>query len=136
MSINAITAKDLTPHVTAYDARKIVYALGGPWPHRCKLGNGAENFQCSVNEENSLNLDIAKGIVVFHGYVFSNDEVITQAMNRAGSSSYRKSTVYLKATTRLPYGYDSLVLEVADYVVGTTADSVSYPALETPGCRS
>lgn len=131
MAINPITAQLYTIHITAYDARKMIYGAVGPWPHRCAIDAGASNFDVSVNEENSLFYDIAPGIIVYHGYVIANDGIISQAATAATSGMYKKATVYMTTKTAST-GRDNVLLNIAYSEEGSTADSVSFPELSVP----
>lgn len=131
MAINPITAQLSTRHVTAYDARKMIYGAVGPWPHRCAIDAGASNFDVSVNEENSLYYDIAPGIIVYHGYVIANDKIISQAATAAASGKYKKATVYMSVVTS-GIGIDQVLLDIDYSGEDSTAASVSFPTLPVP----
>jgi len=130
MALNPITATLGSNHVTSLAARKIVYALGGPWPHRCIIDEGDSNFQVTVNQENSLYYDIAEGVLVYHGMVISNDAVISKAATAATSGKYKKATVFIKS--QVYGGLDEFSVDISYSAEGSTADSVSYPTVTVP----
>ena len=129
MAINPITARTGSPHVTSLDARRVVYALGGPSPHRCKEDDNydtPQNFKVAVNEGNSSYYDILPGTLVYHGYVINNDDVVTTAITPAGSGKYKKALVFIK-TEMTDAGIDTASFDIAYSAEGATAASVSYP---------
>lgn len=122
--INAITARTGSPHVTAYDARKLVFALGGPWPHACII-NGARSLEVSINEEDNSYFDVATGVVISHGFVCANDEPLSFNVVAASSGKYKKGTVVLEFS-RPNFGYPAAV-SVNYSGEADTPDSINFP---------
>lgn len=127
---NPITAMTGTLHVTSLDARKMIYAVGGPWPHRCIIGD--DDFGCAINSENSLYFDLAPGVVVYHGYVFSCDEAVSFGVTAASSGKYKKATFYLECKYNGTSQLESMGYQIAYSSEGSSADSLSYPAPTVP----
>ena len=121
-------------HVTSLDARKMIYAVGGPWPHRCIIGD--DDFGCAINSENSLYIDIAPGVVVYHGYVFSLDEAASIAVTAASSGKYKKATLYLTASYNGTSQLESMASQISYSSEGSSAGSLSYPAPTVPASDS
>lgn len=129
MALNPITARTGSLHVTSYDARKMIYSACGPWPHRCVIDGGSNNFQVSINEENSGYYDIAQGVLVAHGFVFANDGIISNAITPASSGKYKKATVYIATYTSSTGDVCGIAISYSSE--GSSAASVSFPVLDT-----
>lgn len=131
MALNPISARWGRAHITAPDARRLLYAGIGPWPHRAMIGAGndgtgtLENFQVTINEENSTVLDIGAGLIAYHGLIIANDAAETFTTAPTSGAAYQKAVLYI--------GFSSTTnIETAEFAMayseaGTSAESIDYP---------
>lgn len=135
MAFDPITANTVTfGHVSAYDARRMIYAATGPFPHRCAIDGGENCFQVTGGVDEIFEepfCAIAPGVLSYHGYIIANETITTQKLVKAASGKYKKAVLYFTTKT-VSTGQDQVVLNVDYTGPADSPNSISWPELEMP----
>ncbi len=135
MAFDPITANTVTfGHVSAYDARRMIYAATGPFPHRCAIDGGENCFQVTGGTDEIFEepfAAIAPGVLSYHGYIIANETITTQKLVKAESGKYKKAVLYFTTKTTST-GEDQVVLNVDYTGPADNPNSISWPELEMP----
>lgn len=126
MALNPITARWGYAHLVSTDARRMMYANSGPWAHRAKIGagNDAENFQVTINEATGTALDISTGLLIYRGFVLSNDTPATVELEMPAATVYKKAFLYIGI--KMNQNVESIEFGVEYSEEGANPDAINY----------
>lgn len=127
MALNPITARWGSAHITSTDFRKLMYIHSGGWAHRAHISwpVGDEDFQVTVNSEDGSVLDIAKGFLIYHGFVVSNDTAATITLEMPAATVYKKALLYIGI--KIQQNVESVEFGVEYSEAASSPDAVDYP---------
>ena len=127
MAIHTITARTGSAHVTALNARQMVFAVGGSWPRRLHSNTVYHDFEVEVYSPETMQIGIKDGILCAYGCVIENDATVFLPLTAASGDKYKKATVYISFVHN-DDGTDTTALDVKYSAEGLTENSINYPS--------